>query len=238
MICSNRRYKRSVQNIHAPHSRCKYERFVIVKKLLTSTLAVFAISVAANAQGTWYTDQSTWLANLTSSVTTADYNSIPNGITSPYTENYVTATATGGFYDIGIPALSTNNAEPITFTFSGNAFAGFFGMTEIRGTLISDGMNFSVDGSLTNVYSLTSTTAGSGYTFLGYISDSASDISVKVSGDASPEFVTVDSFSFANGTNPAAPGGAVPEPGTVVSMGLLGAGVLGLVIRSRRRISN
>ena len=48
----------------------------------------------------------------------------------------------------------------------------------------------------------------------------------------------VDSFSFGNGTNPAAPGGAVPEPGTVVSMGLLGAGVLGLVIRSRRRISN
>ncbi len=210
-----------------------------MKKLLTSTLAVFALSVTANAQGTWYTDQSTWLANLTSSVTTADYNSIPNGFfTSPYTENGVTATATGGFYGIGLPALTTNLLEPITFTFSGNAFAGFFGMTNLPGALVSDGMNFSVDGSLTNVYSLTSTTAGSGYTFLGYISDSASDISVKVSGDASPEYVTVDSFSFANGTNPAAPGGAVPEPGTVVSMGLLGAGVLGLVARSRRRISN
>ena len=204
-----------------------------MKKLLTSTLAVFAISVTANAQGTWYTDQSTWLANLTSSVTTANYNSFSGG--SPYTENGVTATASGGFYDLGISALSTNNLDPITFTFSGNAFAGFFGMTNLPGALVSDGMNFSVDGSLTNVYSLTST---SGFTFLGYISDSASDISVKVSGDASPEYVTVDSFSFANGTNSAAPGGAVPEPGTVVSMGLLGAGVLGLVIRSRRRISN
>ena len=207
-----------------------------MKKLLTSTLVVFAISVTANAQGTWYTDQSTWLANLTSSVTTASYNSFPAG--SPYTENGVTATATGGFYDVGLTALSTNNTVPITFTFSGNAFGGLFGMTNNPGALVSDGMNFSVDGSLTNVYSLTSTTAGSGFTFLGYISDSASDISVKVSGDATPEFVTVDSFSFANGTNPAAPGGAVPEPGTVVSMGLLGAGVLGLVIRSRRRISN
>ena len=208
-----------------------------MKNLTLSALAVLALSVTANAQGTWYTDQSTWLANLTSSVTTADYNSL-NGVgffTSPYTENGVTATATGGFYGIGLPALSTNSAEPITFTFSGNAFAGFFGMTNAPGALVSDGMNFSVDGSLTNVYSLTST---SGYTFLGYISDSASDISVKVSGDASPEYVTVDSFSFANGTNSAAPGGAVPEPGTVVSMGLLGAGVLGLVVRSRRRISN
>ena len=214
-----------------------------MKKLTVSALAVLALSVTANAQGTWYTDQSTWLANLTSSVTTADYNSL-NGFgffTGPYTENGVTATAAQDFFGIGLPALSTNYPDPITFTFSGNAFAGFFGMTNINGTLISDGMHFSVDGSLTNVYSLTSTTAGSGYTFLGYISDSASDISVKVSGDASPEYVAVDSFSFANGTNPAGPGGgsgAVPEPGTVVSMGLLGAGVLGLVVRSRRRISN
>jgi hypothetical protein len=96
-------------------------------------------------------------------------------------------------------------------------------------------MNFSVDGSLTNIYSLTSTT---GYTFLGYISDSSSPISVTFSPDLTPEYATVDSFSFGSGTNPAAPGGAVPEPGTVVSMGLLGAGVLGLVIRSRRRMSN
>ena len=208
-----------------------------MKNLTLSAIAVLALSVTANAQGTWYTDQSTWLANLTWSAG-ANYNSIPNGFfNSPYTENGVTSTAPQGLYGIG-GALSTNFNEPITFTFSGNAFAGFFGITNLPGALVSDGMNFSVDGSLTNVYSLTSTTAGSGFTFLGYISDSASDISVKVSGDATPEFVTVDSFSFANGTNSAAPGGAVPAPGTVVSMGLLGAGVLGLVIRSRRRISN
>ena len=208
-----------------------------MKKLLASTLAVFAISVAANAQGTWYTDQSTWLANLTSSVTTADYNS-RNGVgyfASPYTESGVTATAFGIFFGINLPALSTNDTSPITFTFSGNAFGGLFGMTDNSGTLVSDGMTFSVDGTTVNGYSLTSTT---GYTFLGYISDTNAAISVDVSGDATPEWVTVDSFSFANGTNPAAPGGAVPEPGTVVSMGLLGAGVLGLVIRSRRRMSN
>ena len=58
---------------------------------------------------------------------------------------------------------------------------------------------------------------------------------MRASPAATPEFVAVDS---GNGTKPAERGGAVPEPGTVVSMGLLGAGVLGLVIRSRRRVSN
>ena len=213
-----------------------------MKNLTLSAIAVFAISVAANAQGTWYTDQSLWQSRLTSVGGTAEYNSLGGGFfNSPYTENGVTATAAGGFYtSSSVPALSTNNnaSVPLVFTFSGNAFGGMFGMTDASFGFLADGMNFSVDGSLTNVYSMTSPATTNPYTFLGYISDSASDISVKVSGDASPEYVTVDYFSFANGTNSAAPGGAVPEPGTIVSMGLLGAGVLGLVIRSRRRISN
>jgi hypothetical protein len=206
-----------------------------MKKVAITVLGVMAVAASANAQGTWYTDKALW-ESLTTVTNTADYNASPNGFfNSPYTEAGVTATADGGFYGLGIGALSTNSAEPITFTFSGNAFGGMFGMTEINGSLIADGMNFSVDGSLTNIYSLTSTT---GYTFLGYISDSSSPISVTFSPDLTPEYATVDSFSFGSGTNPAAPGGAVPEPGTVVSMGLLGAGVLGLVIRSRRRMSN
>ena len=205
-----------------------------MKKLAITALGVLALAASANAQGTWYTDQALWLSRTTV-VNTADYNALSTFSSSPYTEAGVTATATGGFFDIGIGALSTNNLAPITFTFSGNAFSGMFGNTNNPGTLVADGMNFSVDGSSTNIQSLTSTT---GYTFLGYISDSSSPISVTVSGDATPEYVTVDSFSFGNGTNTSAPGGAVPEPGTVVSMGLLGAGVLGLVIRSRRRMSN
>ena len=207
-----------------------------MKKLAITALGVLALAASANAQGTWYTDQALWLSRTTV-VNTADYNAIPNLVfTGPYTEAGVTATATGGFYNGGSGALSTNsNTDSITFTFSGNAFSGMFGMTDFAGSFVADEMNFSVDGSSTNIEGLTSTT---GYTFLGYISDSSSPINVKVSGDASPEFVTVNTFSFGNGTNPVAPGGAVPEPGTVVSMGLLGAGVLGLVIRSRRRIAN
>ena len=206
-----------------------------MKKLAITALGVLALAASANAQGTWYTDQALWLSRTTVT-NTANYNAMPNDFfTSPYTEAGVTATATGGLYNVGINALSTNNQVPITFSFSGNAFSGMFGITDFGGTLVADGMNFSVDGSLTNIYSLTSTT---GFTFLGYISDSSSPISVTFSPDLTPEYATVDSFSFGNGTNPTAPGGAVPEPGTVVSMGLLGAGVLGLVIRSRRRMSN
>ena len=220
-----------------------------MKKLLTSTLAVLAISVTANAQGTntqgtWYTDQALWQSRLTSVGGTAEYNSLGGGFrTGPYTESGVTATAAGGFFtDTRYGALSTNNNSntALEFTFSGNAFGGMFGMTDSNFNFLADGMNFSVfdNGSFTDGYNMTSTATTNTYTFLGYISDSAANISVRAYGDTSPQYYMVDSFSFGNGTNPAAPGGAVPEPGTVVSMGLLGAGVLGLVIRSRRRISN
>ena len=202
---------------------------------MMTVVGVLALAASANAQGTWYTDQLLWQSLITNTVSTADYNIVHPDQSIPWVETGVTATTQGDFYWLNTGALSTYDRTHITFSFTGNAFAGLFGMTNIGETLISDGMNFSVDGSLTNGYSLTSTT---GYTFLGYISDSASDISVKISGDASPEYVTVDSFYFAEGTSSAAPGGAVPEPGTVVSMGLLGAGVLGLVVRSRRRSSN
>ena len=208
-----------------------------MKKLAITVLGVLTLAASANAQGTWYTDQALWLSRTTVT-NTADYNALPSGFfTSPYTENGVTATAAGGFYiDSRYPALSTNNDSntPLRFTFSGNAFGGMFGMTDASFNWITYGMNFSVDGSATNVYSFTSPSITNTYAFLGYISDSSSPISVTATGGPNGYYM-VDSFSFGNGTNPSAPGGAVPEPGTVVSMGLLGAGVLGLVIRSRRR---
>ena len=67
---------------------------------------------------------------------------------------------------------------------------------------------------------------------------SRSRSSVGVTGPLS-NYLEFSSFSLGSASqNPGGGnGGAVPEPGTVVSMGLLGAGVLGLVIR-RRRMSN
>ena len=207
-----------------------------MKKVAITVLAVFALAATAKAQGTWYTDSSTYNSRITTIGGSASYNSLVTValVSSPYTEGGVTATSSSSFISFGDGTLTTGStAVPITFSFSGNAFSGMFGTRNPA----PDGMNFSVDGSLTNVYSLTS--LATGYKFLGYISDTSSPINVTVRGDATPAFITVDSFTFGNGTNPTPPGGgAVPEPGTVVSMGLLGAGVLGLVIRSRRRISN
>jgi hypothetical protein len=205
-----------------------------MKKVAITVLGVMAVAASANAQGTWYTDKALW-ESLTTVTNTANYNSVSGFVGSPYTENGVTATSTGSFVGFGDGTLTTEaKPNPITFSFTGNAFGGMFGMR--KNTLQADGMNIFVGGSSTDAYSLTSATTG--YTFLGYISDSSSPMFVKFSGDSTPQFASVDSFSFGNGTNPTAPGGAVPEPGTVVSMGLLGAGVLGLVIRSRRRMSN
>jgi hypothetical protein len=201
-----------------------------MKKVAFTVFGILGFAVSANAQGTWYTDKALW-ESLTTVTNTANYNSFP--ASSPYTEAGVTATASGGFYNLGIGALSTFNNVPITFDFSGNAFGGMFGVTNISGSFIANGMNFSVDGSLTNIYSLTSTT---GYTFLGYISDSSSPINVKVS--APPHFVTVDSFSFGNGTNPANPGSNVaPEPGSLALALTGGCALIGMCIR-RRRMSN
>ena len=209
-----------------------------MKKVFIGAVLAIAITGAANAQGTWYTDYATWASKITSGVTTADYNSTPTGLFgSPYTESGVTATATGGFYDLGIGALSTNNnTASVTFTFGNNAFAGYFANTNLPGAFIADTLTFSIDGSLTNTTSIT--TSAAGYSFVGYVSDSVAPITLDVT---TLNFVTVDSFFRGDGSNVQNPGGgsgAVPEPGTVVSMGLLGAGVLGLVVRSRRRASN
>ena len=209
-----------------------------MKKLLMGAAVAIAVTGAANAQGQWYTDYATWAANITSSVITADYNTIPSGFfASPYTEAGITASATGGFYGLGIGALSTNNnTASVTFTFGNNAFAGYFGNTNEPGAFIVDNLTFSIDGSTTNTKSITTSVAG--YSFVGYISDTAAPITLDVT---TLNFVTVDSFLRGDGANAQNPGGgsgAVPEPGTVVSMGLLGAGVLGLVVRSRRRLSN
>jgi hypothetical protein len=70
------------------------------------------------------------------------------------------------------------------------------------------------------------------FTFLGYISNGNSPVSLDILGSAN--FATIDSFSFGNGTNATNPGSAVPEPGEYVSMAILGVGLCGMLVRSRR----
>ena len=207
-----------------------------MKKLLTTAVAGLIFVGTANAQGTWYTDYNTWLAQLTTVGGTANYNGLPTNVLpdNPYTEtgSGVTVEGTGGLWgqsDLNSISL-LNNTDKMTFTFAGNAFGGYFASTDADEDKVADSLDFLVNGT----YSQNLLTSSTGYSFLGYISDSNNAISVEVAGDGTPEWVTVDSFTFGNKTINTNPGSAVPEPGEYVSMAILGVGVCGRLVRSRR----
>lgn len=205
-----------------------------MKKTILTFIGVVALASSANAQGTWYTNRALW-ESLVSNVSTATYEDEASG-SNPFVQNGVTATAVGDWWPFDDGKLTTSSVSPITFTFAGNSFGGYFAMTNANGTYIANHMDLSIDGSLTNVERLATKTgnADTAYTWLGYISDSSSPISVKVS-PTSDNFLYVDSFSFGQGTNPTNPGSNVaPEPGTF-ALALTGGGaLLGLCIRRRR----
>ena len=208
-----------------------------MKKVLLGAVAAIAVTGAANAQfGTWYTDQGAWAAAV-SSIQTENYTNVVTG-SQNYNSGFgglVTSTTfAAGFIPATVGITTNDAAAPVTFSFtSGNAFAFVGGITDSGFNTVSG--NLSVNVSDGGTYTFGSTNP---FSFLGYVSNAASLSSVGVTGPLS-NYLQFSSFSLGNASqNPSSNGGAVPEPGTVVSMGLLGAGVLGLVIRSRRRISN
>lgn len=180
-----------------------------MKKVAMTVVGVLVLAASANAQGTWYTNRALW-ESLISNVSTAGYNGSPqidygfaepaklieNGVTAQLSESFNILEANNGV----LQTYSTN--LPITFTFSGNAFFGEFATANSSYDQAVGSIDFSIDGSLTNTQSLT--TSASNYTFLGYISDSASPISVRASPGSATSLRT-DSFSFGNGTNPLPP---------------------------------
>ena len=206
-------------------------------KVLLGAEHAIAVTGAANAQfGTWYTNQAAWTAAVTS-IQTENYTNIvtnANNVASSF-GGLVTSTSYFNGFMQAAPGITTVDASaPVTFSFtSGNAFAFIGGITDQYGAAVPG--NLSVTVSDGGTYTFGSTNP---FSFLGYVSNSASLSSVGVNGPQS-NFLQFSSFSLGNASqNPGGGSGAVPEPSTVVSMGLLGAGVLGLVVRSRRRISN
>ena len=209
-----------------------------MKKVLLGAVAAIVVTGAANAQfGTWYTDSAAWTAAVTS-IQTENYTNVVTG-SQNYNSGFgglVTSTTfISGFIPATVGITTNDAAAPVTFSFtSGNAFAFIGGITDNAFNQVNG--NASVTVSDGGTYTFASTNP---FSFIGYVSNSASLSSVGVTGPAN-NFLQFSSFSLGNAAqNPGGGGsGAVPEPGTVVSMGLLGAGVLGLVVRSRRRISN
>jgi hypothetical protein len=211
-----------------------------MKKVLLGAVAAIAVTGAANAQvGTWYYNLAAWTAAV-SGVQTENYagvTSTTNNINSSF-GNLVTSADNYGLIPATTPATvgiaTEDESATVSFTFTGsNAFSFYGGMTDESGVAQAGTLTVSMSDGFTENFSLNS------FSFIGYVSNVASLTSVNVS--RSDNFLQFNSFSLGTGTqNPGGGGGngAVPEPGTVVSMGLLGAGVLGLVVRSRRRISN
>ena len=99
---------------------------------------------------------------------------------------------------------------------------------------VAGSINFSIDGSLTNTYSLPTTASGDA--FLGYISDSAANIVVRATPNSGTR-LSINEFSIGNGTNPLAGGNVAPEPGTLALALTAGCALVGVCIR-RRRMSN
>ena len=199
--------------------------------IVASTALLSLVSAAANAQvfstqyGTWYTDRLTWESYITN-FQTANYDTPPTSNSAPWTESDITATAGTTTWEPGNNYLSAMGTEPVTFTFAGNAFGGDFSSLGSNITL-----NFTVDSS--PLYPLLVTAHDEGYTFLGYISNSSSNISVTVRPSA--DQVVVDSFTRANGTNPSNPGSNVaPEPGSFALALTGGVALSGICVRRRR----
>ena len=207
-----------------------------MKKVAMTVVGVLALAASANADpplGTWYTNQALW-QSLVSNVSTATYTTVPSG-SSPWTEAGVTVAAGSGSWVRGAIAgsLSTQSLTPVTFTFNGNSFGGLFSLNyEWNGfhfVSLPDVMNFSIDGSMTNTQSLT-TPSITQYTFLGYISNSSTPISVTASNSA--YFVDVNSFSLGQSTSSLG-ANVVPEPGTLALALTGGCALLGMYIRRR-----
>ena len=144
--------------------------------------------------------------------------------------------------------ISTTFESRLSFSFAGDSFGGRF--------LATDATDIPYFGERSvPIYFTTSrgdkftlqTSAGDiPYSFVGYISDSAEPITVTLTSDydGSQQFtnngelinsgiyVAADSFSFRS-HNPG--NNAVPEPSEWAAMGLLGTGLLGLVVRGRKK---
>lgn len=193
-----------------------------------TAVGVLALAGSANAQGTWYTNKALW-QSLVTNVGTANYSTTQSP-TYSIQDGGVTATASGTgpirVYSSGGGYLYAKTNIPVTFTFSGNAFFGDFSTAD-PGSITAY-----IDGSLTNLSSI-STTQDAG-SFLGYISNSTSPISVRVAPNSGND-IYVHQFIFGNGTNTSNPGSNVaPEPGTLALALTGGCALLGMYIRRRK----
>lgn len=135
------------------------------------------------------------------------------------------AAAVGGLWS-NIDALSTSlGDDPINFTFTGapvTAFGLILANTDISGNIIPGDVTLSLSNGATQTVSL----PNGGTTFLGYISGTnLTGASIVAANPAAFDWVQGDHIYT---------GSAVPEPGTMIALGL---GAAALAARRRRKLA-
>jgi hypothetical protein len=135
-----------------------------------------------------------------------------------------TAGATGGLWS-NLDSLSTNSPEtPITFAFTGapvTAFGGILSSTDITGANIPGDVTLTLSNGATQTVNL----PNGGSTFLGYISGVTLTGATISSASAANDWIQGDHIYT---------GSAVPEPGTMIALGL---GAAALAARRRRKLA-
>jgi hypothetical protein len=201
---------------------------------LTKSLAVACVLAAAastaSAAGTFYTTESSYLANTNPNYYLENFSSFTFGSPLDGTQTTYaapgangfgwTASAALGLYS-NVSALSTNSAnDPIMILFGGSpvtSFGGIFANTDISGAIIP--------GTVTITTSAGDTMTVNTNTFLGFTSATPfTSITMSAAGTTS-NWVQVDHFYT---------GAAVPEPGTVGLLVVGAAGIAGAAIKRRR----
>jgi hypothetical protein len=147
--------------------------------------------------------------------------------------------------------ISTTHQSPLSFSFAGDSFGGRFLATNTPDIPYFGEKSVPIYFTTSNgdKFTLQTLAGDAPYSFVGYISDSAEPITVTLTSDFNDNYqfgnytdfgdqndsliyVAADSFSFRS-NNPG--NNAVPEPSEWAAMGLFGAGLLGLVVRGRKK---
>ena len=211
----------------------------LVRTSILVILSAAAFQASVSAATTIYTDPASFFAVVTS-LGTETFESLPDPVTpvtTPYSFNVggisVSATASlGGVLSVGSLAdkwLSTASPTPaMTFNFSGDsvyAVGGFFFGNGFDGLSMAGDMMVATN-DLTSYRVVNATTTS----FVGFISsDPITSLSVTAEQPVgSSLFPTLNDMVFG------APS-AVPEPGTAMVHGLVGAAGLAMAMRRKRR---
>ena len=203
-----------------------------MQKFVLSGLVAAAVASTSSAAIIVFTNEFVWDTYATANdavMATEDFGTYSGFYGSPLTGSLAgvnwSAAASGGIYvgaAGGTNALSTNNPEPMTISFSGAPLTG------VAGNIFGTDINFNVVPSIVQL-SLQDGTTYIGFVdaataFVGFYSTGAAITSVTISaqplpGGTNAVYPTFDNMTFA----------VVPTPGAVALLGL--AGLAG----SRRR---